>query len=317
MNSVTLKKIAELSGVSIRTVNRALKNQSGVKPELCSRILELAGHLGYTPNIAARNLRLQRSNCVGIISSFSGNHVAVRKTNNLQKQLEEHGFFPLLAIFPSTGAALRNILQEWTGMVNTVVFLSWDQQLQPLEILQGLPQQFIFVDIADFNGYHSLAIERNRGIREGISHLLRRGRRRIARCGSIASRAHGFNLAFQEFTGDRVEHFYFPTPDSSFEDGLEAGPLLLANNIDAVFFDTDRMAYGFLKFCWLNNIRVPDRISVIGFDNDPWSDYACPALSTVEHPLVEINEYIVKLAIKAEPPARMEFSTRFINRESV
>jgi DNA-binding LacI/PurR family transcriptional regulator len=317
MNNVTLKKIAELSGVSIRTVSRALKNQPGVNPDLCTRILELAEHLGYTPNIAARNLRLQRSNCVGIISTFTDNHVATRKVNNLQKQLEEHGFFSLLGLLPPSPADLRSILQEWAGMANTVVFLSWHHQLKPSEVLQGLPQQFIFVDIADFSGYHSLSIERGNGIREGISHLLRRGRRRIARCGSIASRAHGFNLAFQDFKEAAAEHFYFQTPDSSFEDGQSIAPQLLANNIDAVFFDTDRMAYGFLKYCWNNHIRIPEQISVIGFDDDPWSGYACPALSTVAHPLIEVNKHIVKLAIEEAPPARMEFSTRFINRESV
>ncbi len=317
MNSVTLKKIAELSGVSIRTVSRALKNQPGVKPELCSRILELAAHLGYTPNVAARNLRLQRSSCVGIISSFSENHITMRKVNDLQKQLEEHGFFSLLGILPPNGAELRIILQEWAGMVNTVVFLNWDGRLQPSEILQGLPQQFIFVDIREFDGYHSLIIERASGIREGVTQLLRRGRRRIARCGNITSRARGFDLALSEFTERRVEHFYIQTSDSSFKNGMEVGPVLLEKNIDAVFFDTDRMAYGFLKFCWQNNIRVPDAISVIGFDDDPWSGYACPALSTVAHPLIEVNRYIVQLALQAEPPVRMEFSTRFINRESV
>ncbi len=317
MTNVTLKKIAELSGVSIRTVNRALKNQPGVKPELCTRILELANHLGYTPNIAARNLRLQRSNFVGIISSFSDNNVALRKVNNLQQQLEEKGFFSILGILPKTSDELRGILQEWAGMVNTVVFLSWNCQLEPSQVLQGLPQQFIFVDIRDFSGYHSMLLERSSGIREGVSQLLRRGRRRIARCGNIVSREEGFNQAFADAAGQGVEHCYFPTADSSFEDGMKIGPMLLESRVDAVFFDTDRMAYGFLKFCWQKNIRIPEEISVIGFDDDPWSSYSCPALSTVVHPIREINEQIVNLATRAMPPARMEFSTRFVNRESI
>ena len=90
MGNVTLKKIAELSDVSIRTVSRALKNHPGVKPETGQRVLELAERLGYTPNIAARNLRLNHSNVVGIImSSNYSNNVAIRKVNDLQKQLEE------------------------------------------------------------------------------------------------------------------------------------------------------------------------------------------------------------------------------------
>ncbi|MDD2478807.1 MAG: LacI family DNA-binding transcriptional regulator [Victivallaceae bacterium] len=317
MGNVTLKKIAELSEVSIRTVSRALKNHPGVKPETGQRVLELAERLGYTPNIAARNLRLNHSNVVGIImSSNYSNNVAIRKVNDLQKQLEGEGLFPLLGHLPKETEDLRQILQEWAGLVSTVVFLNWRSQLNPAVVLYGLPQQFIFVDIPNISDFHSLTIDRSRGIRNGIAHLVESGRRRIARCGNIPNRESGFMQAFNDYADKEVKHFYFEAP-SMFNDGIELAPQLIFNDIDAVFFDTDRMAYGFLKYCWQHAIAVPQQIAVIGFDDDPWGEYSCPALSTVAHPIADINEEIVELALNPAKPQKKEFPTRFIKRESV
>ncbi|NLK83533.1 MAG: LacI family transcriptional regulator [Lentisphaerae bacterium] len=101
--------------MSIRTVSRALKNQPGVKPEVGRNVLELARHLGYTPNVAARNLRMNRSNIVGIIVSQNyKNSVSGRKVNDLQKRLEEQGFYPLFGLLPSD---FRGIASNASGMV--------------------------------------------------------------------------------------------------------------------------------------------------------------------------------------------------------
>ena len=69
MAQITLKKLAELSGLSIRTVSRVLKDQANVVPEKRELVLELARKYHYQPNMAARNLRLQKKSFVGILSS--------------------------------------------------------------------------------------------------------------------------------------------------------------------------------------------------------------------------------------------------------
>jgi len=303
--------------VSIRTVSRALKNQPGVKPEVGRNVLELARHLGYTPNVAARNLRMNRSNIVGIIVSQNyKNSVSGRKVNDLQKRLEEQGFYPLFGLLPSDSVELRQMLQEWSGLTNTVVFLSWHHQFDPAIAFPGLPQQFIFVDIPEISGFHSLSINRACGIREAIRHFVDSGRRSIARCGNISSRELGFAQSFYDCAEKKVTHFYFEI-DTDFESGINVAPQLFAKNVDAVFFDTDRMAYGFLKYCWKHGIKVPEQIAVIGFDDDPWCEYSCPSLSTVAHPIAAVNKKIVELAVAPSNPQKIEFPTRFIKRESV
>ncbi|MCK4981643.1 MAG: substrate-binding domain-containing protein, partial [Victivallaceae bacterium] len=82
--------------------------------------------------------------------------------------------------------------------------------------------------------------------------------------------------------------------------------------------DTDRMALGFLKYAWKNGIKIPEDISVIGFDDDPVGTQSCPALSTVAHPIEEMNNKIIELINrKVKTGESFVFSTKFINRESV
>jgi LacI family transcriptional regulator len=78
------------------------------------------------------------------------------------------------------------------------------------------------------------------------------------------------------------------------------------------------MALGFLKYAWKNGIKIPEDISVIGFDDDPFGIQSCPALSTVAHPIEEINNKIIELIEQNSGSGEdFVFLTKFINRESV
>ena len=320
--SATLKRIAELTGVSIRSVNRALQGAAGLSEAKRKRILDTAAELGYTPNIAARNLRLRRNNFVGIVVPGSGLRsesflsVTSRKINALQLLLERAGYFTLFGVNTGKPGDLRQLLEQWAGLVSTVIFFSWNRKWNGPDIVRQLPLQYIFVDLeSDFG--HQMVIDRAPGIYDGIRFLLDRGCSRLARCGNIASRDAGFNAALQDLEGRSITHRHYPAP-CDFEEGFRIGTELTANHFDAVFFDTDRMAFGFLKYCWKNHIRIPDEIAVIGFDDEQWDICSCPSLSTVAHPIEEMNDAILDLVkTPRQEPCLQKFKTRFIRRESV
>lgn len=323
MSAATLKKLSELTGVSIRSVSRALHGDGGLSEEKRAMILAAAAKTGYTPNIAARNLRLQQNNFVGIVipntgenNEPSGAAITLRKVNRLQLELEREGFFTLFGINTGKAEDMRNLLKQWTGLVSSVVFFSWNSLWKPEEILEKLPPQCIFVDISMDPG-HSMIIDRAPGIYDGIRFLLEHGCSRLARCGDISTRDLGFNAALQDLPGRSIIHHHYRLP-SNFEEGFRIGPELIARRYDAVFFDTDRMAFGFLKYCWKNGIRIPEDIAVIGFDDEFWDTYSCPSLSTVAHPTEEMTAAISEL-IRSPKKERqcLHFKTRFIRRESV
>ena len=318
----TLKKISELTGISIRSVNRALQGMPGLSAEKRRLILETAAQIGYTPNIAARNLRLKRNNFVGIVVPDSEMHwnssisITSRKIIELQIKLEQAGFFTLFGVNTGNPEEMRSLLRQWTGLVSTVIFFSWNDQWKQQDILEKLPLQCIFIDImTDFG--HCMIIDRAPGIYDGIRFLLNQGCMRLARCGNIQTRNSGFNSALQDLQGPPIMHRHYKIR-TCFEDGFAIGPELIENRYDAVFFDTDRMAFGFLKYCGKNQIRIPADIAVIGFDDEPWDIYSCPSLSTVAHPNEEMISAILELVRSPETESRrLIFKTRFIRRESV
>jgi DNA-binding LacI/PurR family transcriptional regulator len=318
--AITLKQIAEKAGVSIRTVNRALKEQAGISDIKRQEILEAASRMGYIPNIAARNLRLRKSNFVGIMAGINENDIFIRKSHDLQQRLEMHGFFPIIGILQDSPETVRAMLSEWAGMVDTVALFAWGNWL-PEKTLVSLPPQFIFVDcslITPKCKFHQIKIDRSSGIKDAILFLLESGRSRIIRCGNIGTRAEGIEKAFRSFRGRGAEKILIETGGSEFKDGYNIGKSLMESNADAVFFDTDRMAFGFLKYAWEKGVRIPDDIAVVGFDDDPWGNYSCPSLSTVAHPIAEVNERIVELAKRrSAPPETIIFPTKFIKRQSV
>ena len=318
MSQITLKELAEKANTSIRSVNRALKGQSGLGKDKRAEILKLASELGYTPNIAARNLRLQRSNFVGILSGNLTNNVHLRKLYNLVQKLEEHDYFPLLSMEPEDVETASQMFREWAGFVNYVIVLGG---LKPevLAEFEKMPQHFILIDNQmPSENCSRLLIDRSTGIKDGILSLAQSGRKKLARCGDISSRQLGLKKAFSELQSKKKMDFVFFESESNFEDGFAIGDKLMESGADSVFFDTDRMALGFLKYAWKNGIKIPEDISVIGFDDDPVGTQSCPALSTVSHPIEEINNKIIELIEQnAKNGEDFVFSTKFINRESV
>jgi DNA-binding LacI/PurR family transcriptional regulator len=316
MGTVTLKELSNITGYSIRSVNRALKGQAGIGEDARKKILEAARKVGYTPNIAARNLRNKQSNFVGIIVPDNTIEASGKKLLALQYEYERAGFYPVVGLFDGDHRRLKKTLREWAGLVSTVVFVTWSEAIDPSRFLAGLPQRFIFIDCPVYgNSQTVISIDRSSGIRTGIKRLIEKGHQRIARCGNMRSSRSGFDDAFASAVD--CEKIFVQTRGIEFEDGYTAGPGLMNKKVEAVFFDTDRMALGFYKYVQENGISIPEQIAVIGFDDDTAGQYAFPSLSTVAHPITEISRKTVELTKSSmSEPGQLILNTEFIQRES-
>ena len=92
---------------------------------------------------------------------------------------------------------------------------------------------------------------------------------------------------------------------------------MIASGADAVFFDCDRMAMGFYRYAAENNIRIPEDISVIGFDNEELSDRLTPALTTLAHPGSEIADTVIEIVTGNKLSQQKLLPMRFIKRRSL
>jgi periplasmic binding proteins and sugar binding domain of the lacI family, putative len=316
MAQITLKKLSELSGLSIRTVSRVLKNQANVVPEKRELVLKLAEQYHYLPNMAARNLRLQKKNFVGILSSNFQTEVFLQKVNDLERRLFSAGYYPILGRPDNFSADFLKMMQDWSGVMDYVVVFELPSRHAKVA-LSDFPLDFIFVDRGIVPEHHSLLIDRAGGVSEAIKHLLRCGRRKILHCGTQISRKEGVQRAFDELGGQYGAERLFLESQAEFIDGYSLGPTILRYNPDALFFDTDRMAAGFLKYAAERRISIPDDIAVVGFDDDLICRMSAPALSSVAHPIAEINSEIVSILTNTpEKKVQKTFPTRFVPRES-
>ena len=320
MAGITLKQLSELSGLSIRTVSRVLKGQAHVVPEKRDLILKLAREHRYVPNMAARNLRLNRKNIVGIICANTMQEVSVKKLHDLETQLETCGCYPLIGRLDSDPAKVRHMLDEWSGVTNHVVVMPSITEgitTETLEILRQYPLTAIFIDQKGVEDCHTLTINRATGIRSAIIHLIKSGRKKILRCGDIETRDSGLAAAFEATALSQRPEFIQIKHKSDFSDGLELGPRIMDSGADAVFFDTDRMALGFMNFAAAHGISIPDRIAVVGFDDDNSGHMIYPALSTVAHPIEELNRAVISIILAKNPKiVQKRFDTKFIRRGS-
>ena len=172
MGQITLKKLAELSGLSIRTVSRVLKNQAYVVPEKRELVLKLAEQYHYLPNMAARNLRLQKKSFVGILSSNFQTEVFLQKVNDLERRLFSAGYYPILGRPDHFSTDFGKMMRDWSGVMDYVVVFELPDRI-PGGNLSDFPLDFIFVDRGLQADHHSLLIDRGSGVCEAIKHLIR------------------------------------------------------------------------------------------------------------------------------------------------
>jgi LacI family transcriptional regulator len=316
---VTLKQVADKAGVSIRTVTRMLKNEPGGNLQTYERVKAVANRLGYVPNMAARNLKIRHSTMIGMVTSMRHTEVTTRIQAALQRRLEMEGRYILSGASMASEATLRAMLASWSGLTREVVFLAWPPAFQPSTVLAGLPMRFIFIDcLYDQTTYDAVLTDRTIGIRDSVLHFIRTGRRHIVRCGvDSPTRRRGFDAAFRGEPKPQASRHIIVTKGLEYADGYDAGPAIIAEKADAVFFETDRMAFGFYQFAFERGIRIPGDMAVTGFDDETAGRYACPPLSTVAHPIAEITEQVfTMLMAPPRPTQQVTFSTHFVPRQS-
>jgi DNA-binding LacI/PurR family transcriptional regulator len=327
----TIKDVARESGFDVSTVSRCLNRKGYVHPATRDRILAVAQRLNYLPNRVARGLVTGASHTLGLIISDIRNPFFAEVARGVEDAACSAGFDLVVCnsdLHPEKQDRYINSLAS-KGVDGLIV--NWAAKLDTAEedrlLSYGIPI-VLLSSPAGVRKLSTVSVDNEQGGFLAGSYLLKLGHRRLALLtgpedqSRIAARQKGFLKAVEGSAGEPsvvVLH-----GDQNFPGGYRMAWRLISDypEVTAIFTHNDVMAFGALKAFAEAGRRVPDQISIVGFDNVEISQMLQPALTTINQPKYEIGKAAVEvlLALSATPkpanPIHRIFGVNLVERQS-
>ncbi len=299
---VTATDVAREAGVSISTVSRIVNGTARVAKDKRLAVEAAIARMDYRPNLQARSLKLGTSMIIGMLTQDIESPFLARVIRGFEEALVGTGYAPIIV----SGHWNQKEEIERVGLlmdrrIDGLVVLYGD--LSDSQLLEISRRQPVVATGRRLEGEHirTLQLDHEQGGYIAASHLLGLGHRRIAHISGpplhtdATERYAGFVRAHREY-GVEVDR------DIVFQgDFLEHGGVLAMNrlldcgkNFTAVFASNDQSAMGAHLVMYRRGIRVPDDVSLMGFDDIPAAAYLTPPLTTVRQPFFEIGLYLAQ-----------------------
>lgn len=301
--TVTIKDIARECGVGISTVSRVLNNHSDVSEKTKEKVLWTMKKYNYIPNNSARNLRLNTSRTIALLISTSAKPYNLEIIRILNKEIQNHGYTSYLHQLDPHDDEVE-IAMELIKEKNLqgIIFIGGtfhDKETQLSKLKVPYVISSLGTDITSLNHHRCVSINDFGECSRAVSYLCSLGHQNIAiilpekknfrtqRC------LDGYKEALikSNRTFDDSLVAFFPGPNTfSFEYGFLCAQKLLdtGKNFTALFSISDVSAIGACRALIAAGKRIPEDISVMGYDNIELSAYYNPPLTTLSHPVKEI-----------------------------
>ncbi|HUZ94597.1 MAG TPA: LacI family DNA-binding transcriptional regulator [Edaphobacter sp.] len=286
-----IRTIARLAKVSIATVSRTINRVPTVNPKIAKRVWEVIEELDYFPNSQARALVSGRSWILGLIVSEITNPFFPELIQGFEDIAVEHGYEILVSSTNHDPKRMSHCIRRMLERkVDGVAVMTFGIEAPLLDQLAQRKVPLVFVDVGpDGPGINVLKVDYHHGIRQGVQHLAALGHRKIAfirgpeGLHSAQSRLDAFIESLRE-CGIAPNPAWILPGDHTLEGGMAAmRQLLTAKDMPtAVMCSNDMTAIGVLHTMYRAGLRVPDDLSVIGFDNIHIAEVTIPPLTTVQ-----------------------------------
>ena len=297
--------VAAAAGVSHQTVSRVLNGSPLVRDETRTRVIAAIEELGYRRNKAARLLATNRSGRIGMVSAHLALHGPSMIALAVQEGGHEAGYdVSLVAVSELSPESLRGVVERLLDEAVEAIVVAVAQR-DALEITKSLDLSVPLVLVQGVTPGQAMAagIDQEQGALLATHHLLDLGHRHVAHITGpmdwteAAQRRGGWLLAHEQrntLPGPEL------TGDWSAESGYQAGRRIAGDpSVTAVFAANDNMALGLMRALHEAGRRVPDEVSVVGFDDVPEAGYYWPPLTTVNQQFSVLGRRAVELAVRA------------------
>ncbi|MEV8443806.1 LacI family DNA-binding transcriptional regulator [Actinosynnema sp. NPDC051121] len=286
----TLKDVAALAGVSVKTVSNVVNGYAFVKPENRRRVEEALTATGYRPNLGARNLRRGRTGFVALVLPELVVPYFAELAGLVLGAAQEHEWNVLIEQTLGTRDGERDTLASLgPHMIDGAIVSPEALQAHDFgELAPGIPVVMLGEHSVDLPMDH-VGIDNVEAARAAVAHLVDLGRTRIAAIGAhphrgtAAQRLEGYRKALVEAGLPVRDGLVATALNYHRRDGAEAMARLLAapEPPDAVFCFNDLLAVGAVRAAAERGVRVPADVAVVGFDNTEEGAYSLPSLTTV------------------------------------
>ena len=290
----TIYDVAAAAGVAPSTVSRAFARPGRVNAETAERIRQVAAEMGYRTNPLARALPTGRTSLLAVIVADVTNPFFFEILRGAEETATEAGYTLLVADVQESVEAERRALDRTLPMVEGVVLAT--SRMSDSSIRVAAKQRPTVVLNRAMSDIASVATDNSRGMRRAVEHLAELGHTTITYlAGPDASWANGVRWqALREAVhelGLRTRRLgpFAPTQAG----GLSAAGALVSSPSTAVIAYNDLLAIGLMRGLSSLGIRVPDDVSVVGFDNIFGADFCTPQLTTVAAPLRQLGKVAV------------------------
>jgi LacI family transcriptional regulator len=325
----TIQDVAKAAGVSVSTVSRVLNDKVDVAEVTYEKVQRTIEEMGYTSNLAAKSLRSRRTNTIGVIALYLRDPFAIQVLLGINRAIQELGYDLILYASgergESTSAAWE---QRHVSLINGSIA---DGVIIVTPAAATFPTAFPLVAIdphsADID-YPAVISTNFAGAFEVMEYLVELGHRRI---GFIAGREHsksaqqrlrGYTESLQK-ANISIDPELIQQGDYRRKTGYCCAKKLLnlSNPPTAIFAANDESALGAIEATREAGLRIPDDLSIVGFDNMPGTTDITPALTTVEQPMNEMGYKATEILIdlmqgKSLNNRICEMPTKLIVRDS-
>ena len=301
--------VAKRAGVSTATVSRVFSQPDVVAPSTRRKVLVASNHLRFTPNVASKLFRTQRTAKILVTVPDISNPFFSLILQGIEDAAQREGYSVLLGDTQHDAKREERYAQMLRRReADGLIFLGHRLPKGAAEFIAAMaPQCAPVVNGCEFSpslGVPSVHIDNSRAAYEAMDHLYGLGHRRIGIVtGPLASPLSRDRLSGA--TGraklqKATRHFTVMHGDFSIESGAAAAERLLARRErpTAIFCFNDEMAMGVLEVARRLRVHIPEQLSVIGFDDIRFAKYTTPSLTTIAQPMRQIGEGSVRLLLR-------------------
>ena len=301
MAKITIKDIAKKAEVGVGTVSRIINNHPGVKEKTREKVLKIIKELNFKPNSMAIALKRKKDNLVGIVIAGYSNLFFNDVISGIDSELKKVGLNSVVNYTELKDFSdIIKKLEDFS--VKGIIYLGgrYQKKLDDIEIPLVLASTRY--DSSYLKKYNIVTIDDREAAYKAVKYLIDTGCKKIAIIISnykdelAQQRINGYKQALKE---SNLDYEFIVEGEYTAKGGYEsAKEICLQNKPDGIFAISDLMAIGASRYLLENKYRVPEDVSIVGFDGIEESKYFYPSITTVEQPRIFMGELAAKLLIK-------------------